>query len=282
MHTHGPHGGRGMAARTALITGGAGGIGAAVARRLSRAGMFALVAGRDPEKLGTVVGEIVAAGGRAAPVRLDLEDSRSVAGVREAVAAAGQDPDALDALVNVAGIAISAPLLASDISSRLFERHLVVNFHGPRALIESFAPAMGLRGTGRIVNVASSAGLRGYAYTAAYCASKHALIGYVRAAALELAGSGVAISAVCPHFVDSPLTDASVRRIVEKTGRTPEEARAFLASQNPGGRLIACEEVAEVVLTLIEGDENGTILELDGARVLRVEGPVTKPLRKKE
>ncbi len=104
----------------------------------------------------------------------------------------------------------------------------------------------------------------------------------MRAAALELAGSGVAISAVCPHFVDSPLTDASVRRIVEKTGRTPEEARAFLASQNPGGRLIACEEVAEVVLTLIEGDENGTILELDGARVLRVEGPVTKPLRKKE
>jgi NAD(P)-dependent dehydrogenase (short-subunit alcohol dehydrogenase family) len=127
---------------------------------------------------------------------------------------------------------------------------------------------------GRIVNVASSAGLRGYAYTAAYCASKHALLGYTRAAARELAGSGVSIAAVCPHFVDSPLTEASVQRLVEKTRKSVAEAREFFAKQNPGGRLISTAEVADAIWSLIEADENGTILELDGARVLRLEGPV--------
>jgi NAD(P)-dependent dehydrogenase (short-subunit alcohol dehydrogenase family) len=118
--------------------------------------------------------------------------------------------------------------------------------------------------------------LRGYAYTSAYCASKHALLGYTRAVAQEFAGSGVSISAVCPHFVDSPLTDASVQRLVEKTDKSEVELRAYFARQTPGGRLISTTEVADAIWSLVLGEENGTILELDGERVLRVEGPVMK------
>ena len=125
-----------------------------------------------------------------------------------------------------------------------------------------------------MVQVASSAGLRGYPYVSAYCASKHALLGWTRAAALELAGSGVALAAVCPHYVDSPLTDAAVQRVSARTGKGADSVRENFARQNPGGRLLTAEEVAQAVWSLVEGDENGTILELDGARVLRVEGPV--------
>ena len=263
-----------MAGRKLLISGG--GIGAACARRAAREGWFVLVAGRNRGRLDLIVGELVALGGRATAIDLDLEDPASVRGAIEAASRACGDGEPLTALVNAAGIAISAPFLADDSTARLFDRHMEVNFHGARRLIEAFAPAMKAKGHGRIVNVASSAGLRGYGYTAAYCASKHALVGYTRAVAQELSGSGVSIAAVCPHFVDSPLTDASVRRIVEKTKQSEAEARAFLAQQNPGGRLITCDEVSDAIWSLIEGDENGSVLELDGARRVRLEGPVTR------
>jgi NAD(P)-dependent dehydrogenase (short-subunit alcohol dehydrogenase family) len=114
------------------------------------------------------------------------------------------------------------------------------------------------------VHVGSSAGLRGYAYVSAYCASKHALVGYSRSAALELRGSGVAMSCVCPHYVDSPMLESSIRRLVETTGKTGEEARDFFRRQNPGGRLVTPGEVAEAVWRLASGDENGAVVELDG------------------
>ncbi len=264
-----------MASHAILISGGGGGIGAAVVRRAAREGWFALIAGRDRARLDAAVRQVESSGGSAAALELDLEDPISLRQGIEAARRLCGDATELAALVNAAGIAISAPFLADDSTARLFERHFEVNFHGARRLIEAFAPKMKERGHGRIVNVASSAGLRGYAYTAAYCASKHALVGYTRAAARELAGSGVSIAAVCPHFVDSPLTDESVRRIVQKTKQSEAGARAFLAQQNPGGRLISCEEVAGAIWSLIAGDENGTVLELDGARVVRLEGPIT-------
>jgi NAD(P)-dependent dehydrogenase (short-subunit alcohol dehydrogenase family) len=169
-----------------------------------------------------------------------------------------------DWLVNNAGIAKSAPLLHPAEVTDLYEEHLAVNFHGARRMLEALLPGMRARGYGRIVNVASSAGLVGYAYVSAYCASKHALVGYTRSAALELAGSGVAVSAVCPHYVDSPMTERSAARIAEKTGRTSEAARALLAAQNPGGRLVTPAEVAEAVLEQLAGEHNGAIVELDG------------------
>lgn len=272
MHTPTP-----METTAILVTGGGGGIGASVVRRAARAGRFCLIAGRNRSRMEAAAADARSLGARAECVDLDLARPDSVRQAFEGARRACGESVPIETLVNCAGIAISAPLFASsgDLGRDLFDRHLDVNFHGARRLIEAFAPAMRARRRGRIVNVASSAGLRGYAYTAAYCASKHALIGYTRAAAIELAGSGVSIAAVCPHFVDSPLTDASVARLVEKTHRGEAEVRALLAAQNPGGRLIHPDEVADAIWSLIEGDENGTILELDGARVARLEGPVS-------
>ena len=261
-----------------LVTGGGGGIGAAVATRAARAGWFVLVAGRDHARMQAVVERVQAAGSGAAWIELDLADPASIRSAVEAARRACLGVGPLVGLINCAGIAISAPLLAAlgGDGEDLYARHLDVNFHGPRRLIEALAPQMRTARHGRIVNVASSAGLRGYAYTAAYCASKHALIGYTRAAARELAGSGVSMAAVCPHYVDSPLTDGSVQRLVLKTGKSEAQARAFFAEQNPGGRLITTDEVADVIWSCVEAEENGTILELDGARVLRLEGPILK------
>lgn len=258
-----------------LITGASSGIGAMVARRAAREGWFALVAGRDRARMRAVVDDVHASGGKAACLEVELAEADSI--VRAAAEAermcAHIGP--IVGLVNGAGIAISAPLFSdAEGADDLFERHMRVNFHAARLWIEALAPSMRAQGRGRIVNVASSAGLRGYAYTAAYCASKHALLGYTRAAARELAGSGMSIAAVCPHFVDSPLLEASVQRLVEKTRTSAEKAREFFARQNPGGRLISTTEVADAIWSLIDGDENGTILELDGARVLRLEGPL--------
>jgi len=261
-----------MASAAILITGGGGGIGAAVVRRAAEAGWLALVAGRDRARLDAVVSEVRSRGGAASAIEIDVSDPASIRKACDEAQRASADLGSISALVNCAGIAISAPLFSGD--ADLFERHLAVNFHGARRLVEALAPRMREKKYGRIVHVASSAGLRGYAYTAAYCASKHALVGYTRAAALELAGSGVSIAAVCPHYVDSPLTDGAVERMVAKTKKSASDVRAFLAKQNPGGRLISSAEVADAVWSLIESEENGTILELDGARVVRLEGPV--------
>ena len=120
-------------------------------------------------------------------------------------------------------------------------------------------------GSGRAVFVASSAALVGYAYVAAYCASKHAILGYARAAAIELEKKGIGIGVVCPWYVDSPMTDASAARIAETTGKSIDEARAILAAQNPGGRLIMVDEVATSVLELLDADQTGRVVELDGS-----------------
>ena len=248
----------------ALVTGAGQGIGAAIARRLAAGGAFVFVTGRRLEPCEALATELRASGQGAEAVRLDVTDRESIRAALGQVLRRADELGAPDWLVNNAGIAKSAPLIDPAAVTDLYEEHLEVNFHGARRLIEALLPGMRERGYGRIVNVASSAGLVGYAYVSAYCASKHALIGYTRAAALELAKSGVTMSAVCPHYVDSPMTDRSVARIVQKTGRTPEEARTALAAQNPGGRLVTVEEVAAAVERLLEGDEGGAIVELDG------------------
>jgi len=248
----------------ALVTGASRGIGEAIARRLARAGAVVLVTGRDASRCQVVADGVKREGGVAHALQLDVQNPLSVRTALEAAAERGAG--AVEWLVNNAGVAISAPLLASGgVEGDLYERHLAVNFHGARRMVEALLPAMKERGRGRIVNVASSAGLRGYAYVAAYCASKHALVGYSRAAAQELAESGVTLNVVCPHYVDSPMTARAVELVVEKTARSAEEAWRFFAEQNPGGRLVTPEEVAEAVHGLLAGGENGAIVELDGA-----------------
>lgn len=254
-------------AHVALVTGASSGIGAAIAAQLVGAGAFVLVGGRDPERTAAVAQALEdAEGGRAVPVEFDLSDAEAVRRGMEAVRVATEGVGPVDWLINNAGLARSAPLLPKDGDvEALFAEHMQVNFHGARRVIEAVLPGMLEREYGRIVNVASSAGLYGYPYVSAYCASKHALVGYSQSAALELARTGIAINLVCPHYVDTPMTDRSIEVIVEKTGKTQEEARAFFAAQNPGGRLVEPEEVAGETLALLEGERTGVIVELDGS-----------------
>jgi len=252
----------------ALVTGAGRGIGAAIALRLARAGVPVICAARSLESCTEVADAIRAEGGRAFPAYLDVTDPETIQSGLEDALADARDAGPIAWLVNNAGIAETAPFLRHGRASGtdLYEKHMRVNFHGARRLIEAFAPGMIERKHGRIVNIASSAGLRGYPYAAAYVASKHALVGYSRCAAAELVRTGVTLNLVCPHYVESPMTDQTVARIVGKTGKGEAETRAFLAAQNPGGTLVTAEEVADVVLGLLQSGANGRIAELVGGK----------------
>jgi NAD(P)-dependent dehydrogenase (short-subunit alcohol dehydrogenase family) len=263
-----------QARHVALVTGAGRGIGLAIAERLAREGAAVIAAARDEQACASFAARVKRSGGEAWPLDLDVTDHEALP---ERVASAARlcaSIGPIDWLINNAGIAESAPFLEPlDAAGRdLYQRHMDTNFHGPRRLVEALVPGMIERGHGRVINVASSAGLRGYAYAAAYAASKHALVGYSLSAALELAKTGVTMNLICPHYVDSPMTDASVERVAAQTGRKREDVRRFFAGQNPGGSLVSVEEIADVAWRLSKGDENGVIVELiGGARDLPLE-----------
>jgi NAD(P)-dependent dehydrogenase (short-subunit alcohol dehydrogenase family) len=252
--------------KVVFVTGAGRGIGAALARTLCRRGAAVVLGARSQEAVTELADELRDAGGQALPVYVDVSDpdtiTDAVALAREWAAPFG----VIDGLINNAGIAITAPFLrhGRESGEDLYHKHLATNFHGARRMIEALAPQMVERRQGRIVNIASSAGLQGYAYAAAYVASKHALVGYSRCAALDLKGSGVTLNVVCPHYVDSPMTDQTVARIMQKTGRSEADTRAFLAAQNPGGALVTTEEVSGCVEEFLIGERNGAIVELLG------------------
>ncbi len=175
----------------------------------------------------------------------------------------------VDILVNNAGAAESAPLDRT--TDELWDRMLAVNAGGPFALCRALVPPMIARGWGRVVNVASNAGLTGYAYSTAYCASKHALVGMTRAIAMEVARTPVTVNAVCPGWVSTQLVDETIERIVEKTGRTAAEARRSLEAMSPQRRLVEADEVAHVVAMLCaEGARSvhGQAIAVDGGQVM--------------
>lgn len=263
-----------LAGQLALVTGGSQGIGAAIVARLLTAGADVVIAARKLAPCEALAKRLEASkasgAGRAFALSLDVTDAAAVAAAPRAIADLTGDARPVTLLINNAGAAVSAPLAKS--SDALFLDQMAVNFHGAQRLTAALLPGMLVAGTGRVVNVASSAGLFGYAYVAAYCAAKHALVGYTRAAALELAPKGIFVRALCPHYVDTPLLEASVETVMAKTKKTREEARAFFAAENPSGRLVTPDEVADAALaacthTLAEQPPEAAIQELGHSSV---------------
>jgi NAD(P)-dependent dehydrogenase (short-subunit alcohol dehydrogenase family) len=176
---------------------------------------------------------------------------------------------AVDILVNNAGQAASSPFMRTD--AAMWQRMLDVNLSGAYHCIQAALPGMLDAGWGRIVNVASTAGLTGYRYVAAYCAAKHGLVGLTRALALELAAKGITVNAVCPGYTETDIVQEAVANIVRKTGRSEAQARSELAAGNPQGRLVRPEEVAHAVAMLCMPDAaalNGQSIAVAGGEVM--------------
>jgi 3-hydroxybutyrate dehydrogenase len=224
----------------ALVTGGGRGIGREIAATLARAGATVTVLGRSRATLD----EAIAAGTAHFASVADVADQAAI-GAAIAQAASRQP---IDILIANAGIAESAPFAKSD--AALFRRMMDVDFMGVVHAIQATLPGMRDRPYGRIIAIASTAGLKGYAYASAYSAAKHAVVGLVRSLALELATTRVTVNAVCPGFTDTDLLSGSIDNIMNKTGRSREQAVADLANRNPQGRLVTPAEVADTVLWL--------------------------------
>jgi NAD(P)-dependent dehydrogenase (short-subunit alcohol dehydrogenase family) len=233
-----------LAGAHAVVTGGGRGIGFAIAARLASLGASVSLLGRDRSRLYDAVQRLP--DGTAADAHVcDVADARSVQAAFEAIARTGRR---VAILVNNAGVARSAKLAAT--SDALWNELLAVNLTGTFLCTRAALPALLDAKAGRVVNVASTAGLVGYPYVAAYCAAKHGVVGLTRALALECAGTRVTVNAVCPGYTDTDLVGEAVANIVEKTGRTTAEARAALAARNPQKRLVTPDEVAGTVAWL--------------------------------
>jgi len=242
-----------LKSRRAVVTGGGRGIGAAVARALAAEGAAVVVSARSRGEIDRVATEV---SGRALPC--DVTDPESVRGL-------AADAGPADILVNSAGIATSAPVKSLPLEE--WNRTIAVNATGTFLCTQAFLPGMVERRWGRVVNVASVAAQAGAPYIAAYAASKHAVLGFTRCAAAEVAGRGVTVNAVCPGYVDTEMTRANLERIRAKTGLAPDEALQTILRASGQERLFTAEEVARAVLDLCMEEAasiNGQAVTLDG------------------
>jgi NAD(P)-dependent dehydrogenase (short-subunit alcohol dehydrogenase family) len=252
--------------KRAVVTGATRGIGRSIALKLAEAGADVAVSSRGEAELEALRGEIEARGRRALAITCDVTDAQQV---NERLAKGALDAwGGVDILVNNAGNAGSAKFLGHP--DELWQRMLAINLTSVYYVTKAFAPAMVAQGSGRIITIASIAGKVGGKYITAYTASKHGVIGLTRALAVELNQHGITVNAICPGYVDTPMTDASVANMVARTGMSAADARQALERMSPQRRLIEPDEVASVALFLALDSSKGITgqaINIDGGEV---------------
>lgn len=252
--------------KRAFITGASRGIGRAIALAFAKEGASLALGARSMDALSSLASEIESGGGKAIAVPIDVGDAESIAAAKSAVIERLGD---VHIVVNNAGIARSVKVLKMDDDH--WQSHLDINLTGTFRVTRAFLPGLVARGWGRVINIASTAGKVGFQYTAAYCASKHGVIGFTRALALEMATLGVTANAICPGFVNTEMTTETVKNIAAKTGGTEKEALAWLEKLSPQNRLVEPEEIAAVAVMLASEEArgiNGQAINVDGGTVV--------------
>lgn len=250
--------------KIALITGGGRGIGRAIALAFAREGAKVVVSARTLAQIEAVAEEI---GANALALTCDVADPSNVRQLfAKAIEAFGRGPDIL---VNNAGIAESATLVQTD--DDLWHKHLAINLSGTFYCTREALPSMLERRWGRIINMASIAGKTGAPYIAAYCASKHGVLGLTRSIAHEVAQAGITVNAICPGYVDTEMVTRGIEKITSRTGRSADQALEALKSMSPQHRLVTVEEVAALALLLASEDGRGITgqaINVDGGTLM--------------